>query len=167
MLNDLWTPDVKATQLAEKAFVRSTAMEAVKLGAQLATGTQVILEQAENVLGSRFNETILAETLPHPSDDAMDRSFHSASEEETADPISRYAEQPVNIQEGIQSAYTSMRRNLSSAAQTILAVPMEVFERSGSEACSITLIRLRFYLLSYRVLFVLSFEQCRLLCCGP
>jgi len=176
MLNDLWTPDVKATQLADvvsgvspirsvvnvgsgvadlvllpiaqyrkdgrvvrglqkgtKAFVRSTAMEAVKLGAQLATGTQVILEQAENVLGSNFNETILAETLPRLSDDAMDRSFHSTSEEETADPISRYAEQPVNIQEGIQSAYTSMRRNLSSAAQTILAVPMEVFERSGNE----------------------------------
>jgi autophagy-related protein 2 len=142
-------------------------MEAVKLGAQLATGTQVILEQAENVLGSKFNETILAETLPHLSEDAMDRSFHSASEEDTTDPISRYAEQPVNIQEGIQSAYTSMRRNLSSAAQTILAVPMEVFERSGSEACSTTLIHLRFYSPSYRVLFVLLFEQCRLLCCGP
>ncbi|KAH9996789.1 hypothetical protein BJV77DRAFT_960396 [Russula vinacea] len=131
MLNDLWTPDVKATQLADvvsgvapirsvvnvgsgvadlvllpiaqyrkdgrvvrglqkgtKAFVRSTAMEAVKLGAQLATGTQVILEQAENVLGSKFSETILAETLPHPSDDALDRSFHSTSDEETTDPIS-------------------------------------------------------------------------------
>jgi autophagy-related protein 2 len=181
MLNDLWTPDVKATQLADvvsgvspirsvvnvgsgvadlvllpiaqyrkdgrvvrglqkgtKAFVRSTAMEAVKLGAQLATGTQVILEQAENVLGSKFNETILAETLPHLSNDALDRSFHSTSDEETTDPISRYAEQPVNFQEGIQSAYTSIRRNLSSAAQTILAVPMEVFERSGSEACSTT-----------------------------
>jgi len=124
---------VRGLQKGTKAFVRSTAMEAVKLGAQLATGTQVILEQAENVLGSKFDETILAETLPHPSDDVMDRSFHSTLDEETADPISRYAEQPVNIQEGIQSAYTSMRRNLSSAAQTILAVPMEVFERSGSE----------------------------------
>ncbi|KAH9966770.1 hypothetical protein BC827DRAFT_1374003 [Russula dissimulans] len=178
MLNDLWTPDVKATQLADvisgvspirsvvnvgsgvadlvllpiaqyrkdgrvvrglqkgtKAFVRSTAMEAVKLGAHLATGTQVILEQAENVLGSNFNETILAETVPHPFEDAIDTDLHdSASESETADPISRYAQQPVDIREGIQSAYTSMRRNLSSAAQTILAVPMEVFERSGTEA---------------------------------
>ncbi len=142
-------------------------MEADKLGAQLATGTQVILEQAENVLGSKFNETILAETLPHPSDDAMDRSYHSTSDDETADPISRYAEQPVNIQEGIQSAYTSIRRNLSSAAQTILAVPMEVFERSGSEACPTPLILMQIYLTSYRVLFVLLFEQCRLLCCGP
>jgi len=177
MLNDLWTPDVKATQLADvisgvspirsvvnvgsgvadlvllpiaqyrkdgrvvrglqkgtKAFVRSTAMEAVKLGAHLATGTQVILEQAENVLGSKFNETILAETVPHPSEDSIGADLHdSASEGETADPISRYAQQPVDIREGIQSAYTSMRRNLGSAAQTILAVPMEVFERSGTE----------------------------------
>ena len=179
MLNDLWTPDVKATQLADvisgvspirsvvnvgsgvadlvllpiaqyrkdgrivrglqkgtKAFLRSTAMEAVKLGAQLATGTQVILEQTENVLGSKFNKTILAETVPRPPEDAIDTGFHdSTSDEEARDPISRYAEQPVDIREGIQSAYTSMRRNLGSAAQTILAVPMEVFERSGSEAC--------------------------------
>lgn len=177
MLNDLWTPDVKATQLADvisgvspirsvvnvgsgvadlvllpiaqyrkdgrvvrglqkgtKAFVRSTAMEAVKLGAQLATGTQVILEQAENVLGSGFGDTILAETVSHPLEDATDTDAHGwALDEESTDPISRYAEQPVDIREGIQSAYTSMRRNLSSAAQTILAVPMEVFERSGNE----------------------------------
>ncbi|KAI0306470.1 hypothetical protein B0F90DRAFT_1690173 [Multifurca ochricompacta] len=178
MLNDLWTPDVKATQLADvisgvspirsvvnvgsgvadlvllpiaqyrkdgrvvrglqkgtKAFVRSTAMEAVKLGAQLATGTQVILEQAENVLGSKFNEPVLAEAVSHPFEDGTEAGPHDWSlREEPTDPISKYAEQPVDIREGIQSAYTSIRRNLSSAAQTILAVPMEVFERSG-EAC--------------------------------
>lgn len=177
MLNDLWTPDVKATQLADvisgvspirsvvnvgsgvadlvllpiaqyrkdgrvvrglqkgtKAFVRSTAMEAVKLGAQLATGTQVILEQAENVLGSKFNETVLAETVSHLPEYVIDSSTDDwASNEESTDPISKYAEQPVDIRDGIGSAYTSIRRNLSSAAQTILAVPMEVFERSGSE----------------------------------
>jgi len=177
MLNDLWTPDVKATQLADviagvspirsvvnvgsgvadlvllpiaqyrkdgrvvrglqkgtKAFVRSTAMEAVKLGAQLATGTQVILEQAENVLGSKFNETVLAETVSYLPENVTDTGGDDwASNEELTDPISKYAEQPVDIRDGIESAYTSIRRNLSSAAQTILAVPMEVFERSGSE----------------------------------
>jgi len=125
---------VRGLQKGTKAFVRSTAMEAVKLGAQLATGTQVILEQAENVLGSGFGDTILAETVSHPPEDTTDTVVHGwALDEESTDPISRYAEQPVDIREGIQSAYTSIRRNLSSAAQTILAVPMEVFERSGSE----------------------------------
>jgi autophagy-related protein 2 len=202
MLNDLWTPDVKATQLADvisgvspirsvvnvgsgvadlvllpiaqyrkdgrvvrglqkgtKAFVRSTAMEAVKLGAHLATGTQVILEQAENVLGSGFGETILVETVSHPSEDAPDTVVHDwALDGESADPISRYAEQPSDIREGIQSAYTSIRQNLSSAAQTILAVPMEVFERSGSEVRS--RIRIHERALTYHHLGTCS-------CCDP
>ena len=177
LLNDLWTPDVKATQLVDvisgvspirsvvnvgsgvadlvllpiaqyrkdgrvvrglqkgtKAFVKSTATEAIKLGARLATGTQVILEQAENVLGGQFKDTVTAETMPTVLED-MD-------EEDTGDLISRYADQPSNIQEGVQSAYHSLRRNLNSAAQTILAVPMEVYERSGNEVspalCMIT-----------------------------
>ncbi|KAI0035921.1 hypothetical protein K488DRAFT_42229 [Vararia minispora EC-137] len=171
MLNDIWTPDVKATQLADmisgvapirsvvnvgsgvadlvllpiaqyrkdgrlirgvqkgaKAFVKSTAVEAVKLGARLATGTQVILERTENILGSQFNET---ETVMVREDFDLNTSEDSVGEQVT-DPISRYAEQPVDMKEGIQTAYASMRRNLNSAAQTILAVPMEVYERSGN-----------------------------------
>ncbi|KAI0065395.1 hypothetical protein BV25DRAFT_1821795 [Artomyces pyxidatus] len=174
-LNDLWTPDVKATQLADvisgvapirsvvnvgsgvadlvllpiaqyrkdgrvvrgvqkgtKAFVRSTAMEAVKLGARLATGTQVILEQTENVLGSQFNETVFAETVTSDSDEADPESDWNG-DRTLADPISKYAEQPMDLTEGFQSAYASLRRNFNSAAQTILAVPMEVYERSGNE----------------------------------
>ncbi|TCD64536.1 autophagy- protein 2 [Steccherinum ochraceum] len=172
LLNDLWTPDVKATQLVEvisgvapirsvvnvgsgvadlvllpiaqyrkdgrvvrglqkgtTAFVKSTATEAIKLGARLATGTQVILEQAETVLGGQFKDPVTAETMPPFTAAALE-------ELEDADPddlISRYADQPTNVSEGVQSAYQSLRRNLNSAAQTILAVPMEVYERSGNE----------------------------------
>lgn len=173
LLNDLWTPDVKATQLVEvisgvapirsvvnvgsgiadlvllpiaqykkdgrivrgvqkgaSAFVKSTAIEAIKLGARLATGTQVILEQAEGLLGNQFNEPITAEAvhfqLPE-GDDLFD------VEDEVGGVISKYAEQPSDIQEGVQTVYKSLRRNLNSAAQTILAVPMEVYERSGNE----------------------------------
>ncbi|KAE9409647.1 hypothetical protein BT96DRAFT_953466 [Gymnopus androsaceus JB14] len=153
LLNDLWTPDVKATQLVDvisgvapirsivnvgsgiadlvllpiaqykkdgrivhgvqkgtTSFVKSTAIEAIKLGAKLATGTQVILEQAEGVLGGSSDE-----------------------DENALDLISKYADQPVNVKEGVQSAYKSLQRNFNSAAQTILAVPMEVYERSGNE----------------------------------
>lgn len=170
LLNDLWTPDVKATQLVDvisgvapirsvvnvgsgvadlvllpiaqyrkdgrvvrglqkgtKAFVKSTAMEAIKLGARLATGTQVILEQAENVLGGQFKDPVTAETVPIPS-----TTFEDLDEED-ADLISRYADQPTNVKEGVQFAYESLRTHMNSAAQTILAVPMEVYERSGNE----------------------------------
>ncbi|EPQ58082.1 hypothetical protein GLOTRDRAFT_35556 [Gloeophyllum trabeum ATCC 11539] len=178
MLNDLWTPDVKATQMVDiisgvspirsvvnvgsgvadlvllpiaqykkdgrvirgvqkgtSAFVRSTAMEAIKLGARLATGTQVILEQAENVLGGQFVEPLTMEALQIPGDDEYGEPGAEllGHDEEAQDLISRYAEQPSDIKEGIQSAYKSLRRNFSSAAQTILAVPMEVYERSGNE----------------------------------
>lgn len=180
LLNDLWTPDVKATQLADvisgvapirsvvnvgsgvadlvllpiaqyrkdgrvfrgvqkgaRSFVKSTAMEAVKLGARLATGTQVILEQTENVLGSAFDEQITAETVTgSPVEPGFGQAGQNWLEDkETVDLISKYAEQPGGVTEGVQSAYTSLRRNLNSAAQTILAVPMEVYERSGNGVC--------------------------------
>ncbi|OSX65316.1 hypothetical protein POSPLADRAFT_1134429 [Postia placenta MAD-698-R-SB12] len=175
LLNDLWTPDVKATQLVDvisgvspirsvvnvgsgvadlvllpiaqykkdgrvvrglqkgaTAFVKSTAIEAIKLGAKLATGTQVILEQAENVIGGQFKDSITAEAL-QASPFAEEAEEPLTDDEDMGDLISRYAEQPMNVQEGMQSAYRSLRRNFNSAAQTILAVPMEVYDREGNE----------------------------------
>ncbi|EIN07297.1 hypothetical protein PUNSTDRAFT_144812 [Punctularia strigosozonata HHB-11173 SS5] len=179
LLNDLWTPDVKATQLVDvisgvapirsvvnvgsgvadlvllpiaqyrkdgrilrgmqkgtTAFMKSAGMEALRLGARLATGTQVILEQAETVLGGGSN-TVTAETLhvaPVSGNDFMEIGQDpSVDIDESQELISRYAEQPMDVKEGIQSAYRSLKRNVNSAAQTILAVPMEVYERSGSE----------------------------------
>lgn len=128
---------MRGVQKGTTAFVRSTAVEAIKLGARLATGTQVILEQAEGVLGSQFKNPVTAETLTVPSlgEDFIPPGFEGSDEDDEADDlISRYAEQPVDIKEGMQSAYKSLSRNLNSAAQTILAVPMEVYERSGNEA---------------------------------
>ena len=172
-MNDLWTPDVKATQLVEvisgvapirsvvnvgsgvadlvllpiaqykkdgrvirglqkgtTAFVQSTAIEAIKLGARLATGTQVILEQAEHVIGGQFKDPITAEAVQLP---AGFSEFEDGPGDADDELISRYAEQPMNVKEGVKSAVRSLRRNFNSAAQTILAVPMEVYERHGNE----------------------------------
>lgn len=194
-LNDLWTPDVKANQLADvisgvapirslvnvgtgmadlvllpiaqykkdkrvvrgmqkgmAAFMETTAIETIKLGARLATGTQVILEHAEHVLGAgalqdgqgQFGKTITTEAMPSPTMKAMSTfgSEHEGADlglsepiddfEETNPAISRYATQPEDLREGFQTAYRSMAKNLNAAAQTILAVPMEVYEQSGS-----------------------------------
>ena len=120
----------RGLQKGTNAFMKSTAMEAIRLGARLATGTQVILEQAETVLGGQFSDQVMAEAVqvatPLELDDGDD-------DEDPGDLISKYAEQPVNVKDGVQSAYRSLKRNLNSAAQTILAVPMEVYERSGNE----------------------------------
>lgn len=50
-----------------------------------------------------------------------------------ADLRSRYADQPANVSEGLHSAYKSLGRNLGTAAQTILAVPIQVYEGSGTD----------------------------------
>lgn len=123
---------VRGLQKGANSFVQSTAMEAIRLGARLATGTQVILEQAETVLGGHFRDQVTAEALQMPPGFEIDEE---GMEEDAGDLISKYADQPTNVKEGVKSAYKSLKRNLNSAAQTILAVPMEVYERSGNEVC--------------------------------
>lgn len=130
---------VRGVQRGTTSFVRSTALEAIKLGARLATGTQVILEKAETVLGGHFGSPITAEMI---EDDftrrkgSPGRRSDDEDEEDVggtdASPVSRYANQPADVKEGIESAYRSLSRNINSAAETILAVPMEVYERKGT-----------------------------------
>ncbi|KAK8870012.1 hypothetical protein IAR55_000582 [Kwoniella newhampshirensis] len=201
-LQDLWTPDVKANQLADVisgvspirsivnvgsgvadlillpieqyrkdgrlakgvqrgtgSFVKSTALELMKIGASLATGTQVILEKAEGVLGGggRFGENVVGQVEgaspnqsslaggdwdlgrgpmgDHGGGTTRGGEGGSSSEDDDGEnePISRYANQPEGVREGVQAAYKSLSRNVNAAAQTILAVPMEVYERSGDD----------------------------------
>ncbi|KAF8602843.1 hypothetical protein BDV93DRAFT_494104 [Ceratobasidium sp. AG-I] len=171
-LNDLWTPDVKATQLAEivagiapfrslvrvgagvadlvllpasagwrrdrrrERGVRGAAAEAAALGARLATGAQVVLERAESMLGGNAaNEggsgSGFMGARPGPGLSA----FRNTDEEGSGDErmISRYSEQPRDMREGIQSATRALRRNATAAAQTILAIPMEVYEQTEND----------------------------------
>ncbi|OXG22622.1 hypothetical protein C366_00940 [Cryptococcus neoformans Tu401-1] len=178
-LQDLWTPDVKANQLADvisgvspirsmvnvgsgvadlillpieqyrkdgriakgvqrgtNSFVKSTALEVMKLGARLATGTQVILERAEGVLGGKSGEDVVGQvqglsTNAFGVDSGMMEGGSSSEDEQEV--ISRYADQPEGMREGVQAAYKSLSKNVNAAAQTILAVPMEVYERSGDD----------------------------------
>lgn len=176
ILNDLWTPDVKANQLVDvisgvspirsavnvgsgvadlvllpiaqykkdgriirglqkgtNSFIKSTAMEALQLGARLATGTQVILEQAEMVLGGQYKEFMTGEPMYVGSPRDSDHIPPNAEYVGEGDLYSKYAEQPVNVKEGVHSAYRTLSQNIKSAGQTILAVPMEVYEQAGKE----------------------------------
>ncbi len=153
---------IRGLQKGTKAFVKSTAMEAIKLGAQLATGTQVVLEQAENFLGVKGEVT--AETLQFPPGISLSSDVISDNDDSDSDLISRYAEQPRNIKEGVQSASKAMARNLKVAGQTILAVPMEVYERSSNEVCVFKLYRHPADSLLVRDLLALSFEPYRSRC---
>ena len=111
------------------SFAANTLSEVATIGAQLATGTQVILEKAERALGGRETEEA---HLP----DMMESINLTEYEATLAGKKSRYADQPANINQGIAAAYTSLASNLTSAAQTILAVPMEVIEEAGNHQVS-------------------------------
>lgn len=164
LLQDIWTPDVKANQLSDVisgiapvrsavnvgtgvadlvllpidqirrdgrltrglqkgtlSFARSTALEAVKVGARLATGTQVILERAEVVLGAKVATDVRGETI------APGSMAGTPSGADAKDAFSRYAEQPANVSEGIKAGYQNFGESIRTTAQTILAVPLEVF----------------------------------------
>jgi len=132
--------------------VKTTALEALTIGARLANGTQIILEQAEGFFGNSPSPSAQAELEnsllrwesvgtvgdDENEDEDYEREYGFAGEDvedmtmSIAD-LSRYAHQPTNVKEGLQSAYKSLGKNLGEAAQTILAVPIEVYERSGTE----------------------------------
>ncbi|KAL7747026.1 autophagy- protein 2 [Sorochytrium milnesiophthora] len=98
---------IKGLRKGAQNFVTTTAVEALNLGTKLAVGTHGVLEQADNLLsGDRSQE--LAEAS-----------------------VSRYADQPANVKEGLELAYKSLSRNVTEAAK-VIAMPMEVFERDGS-----------------------------------
>lgn len=147
---------VRGVQKGTAAFMRSTGMEAIKIGARLAAGTQVILEQAEGVLGSgsgtagqggrsQFDHDIMAESIASPTGFGLEDPSGSEGTEDGGmdDPhwISKYADQPDSVGQGLQTAYKSMARNLNSAAQIILAVPMEVYEKAGTEVWRLTFLQ--------------------------
>jgi len=143
---------IRGVQMGAKSFFKTGMLEGVKIGAKLATGTQVILEAAEDALGGENRRTgsVVAEPIDteyfgsppanrsvlSPSDDESDdgglsQSMIGVSDGDKA--ISRYADQPLDVRQGVEEAYKTFGKNLNAAAQTILAVPMEVYERTGNE----------------------------------
>ncbi|KAK0549985.1 autophagy- protein 2 [Tilletia horrida] len=226
-LNDIWTPDVKANQLADVvagiapirtvvnvgagladlvllpieqyqkdgrlvkgisrglgSFAKTATLEAVKLTAQLVTGTQVILERAEHVLGGRMSSDVRTETLgplsgpsglsqqsmtgesasgtprgpggsgtpvssgarpiarPRMSEELIDPVARGLGEDaEEVVPLSKYARPPEDMRDALTQAYAGLRRGVNSAAQTILAVPMEVYESPSGGGAAQPVIR--------------------------
>ncbi|KAI9594209.1 ATG C terminal domain-containing protein [Syncephalis fuscata] len=78
--------------------------------------------------GTTTAATVIASVSPPPSSSRVHGTTTSAS---TSTSTSKYGEQPTSFNEGMELAYDSMKRNVGTAAHTIFAVPMEVYEKSG------------------------------------
>lgn len=109
---------VRSFQKGALAFAKTTTSELVKLGAKLAIGTQTVLQGAEDLLSS-------------PSINRADVSggWEDAElDEEEKEQISRYADQPIGVVQGLRGAYASLERDLVLAKDAIIAMPGEALE---------------------------------------
>jgi autophagy-related protein 2 len=131
----------KGLKAGAKSFVKSTMLEAARIGARLATGTQVILEQAETALAGTGESSSSRSSQRQRLNDEEEEGSLNESDDEPVSRISRYADQPDNLMQALSEAQEGLSRGLNQAAQTILAVPMEVYERRSGEGGSRPVVR--------------------------
>lgn len=207
---------IRGLQKGGQAFTRATTLEALKIGAKLAVGTQVLLEHADEIFGSgaaaagghtiagsrgagaesddgsdpynnnngkRMVATMVTDSEAYMQESIDDedqllqhlhyqqqqqqqlehqhylQSIGQGTSSSSASPtgaavslakgnnvaalsrVSKYANQPADINEGMELAYKSLSKNIGTAAHTIFAVPMEVYERTGAQGSVRAVIR--------------------------
>lgn len=106
---------MRGIQKGASAFAKSTTLEAIRLGTKLAVGTQILLEQADDILS--FDSSDVSATVIREDEEQV---------------ASKFSNQPSTVSEGVEMAYQSLSKNITAAAQTIYAIPMEVYEKTGS-----------------------------------
>ncbi|PIA15156.1 hypothetical protein COEREDRAFT_45399 [Coemansia reversa NRRL 1564] len=125
-----------------KSFAKTTALEAIQLGAKVAINAQTLLEQAGDILNVDVASSGDSGSAPHSHESRRD-GIHTGGGSDyggstgTSAPAttrrgvfnkSKYAKQPENLSEGMRQAYASLRNNVSDAVETILAIPLVVQE---------------------------------------
>ncbi|CAG8442536.1 10645_t:CDS:10 [Acaulospora colombiana] len=124
---------IRGLQKGTQSFAKATTMEAIKFGTKLAVGTQTLLEHAEEILSVNGDDSNLSA--------AGDEEGFESEEDNGKESISKYADQPADLNEAIEVAYKSLRQNFGTAAHTIFAVPMKVYEKTGTQGSVKAVIR--------------------------
>lgn len=96
------------------SFLHSTTLELARIGARLAVGAQTLLEHADDIV----------ENDPAREEERVERRLGIAT-------TSKYSSPPADLGEGVFSALHSIKDGLQGAAETIIAVPVQVYERRG------------------------------------
>ncbi|KAI7849311.1 hypothetical protein BDC45DRAFT_574027 [Circinella umbellata] len=147
---------IRGIQKGTQAFARTTAMEAINLSARFASGAQVILEQADDFLASSSRHS--REFIPLEYDaDLVDQveddndgfffanaavaavaanEYHLYHHQKDTTTMSKFANQPSDLSQGLQFAYKNLSQNIGAAAQTIFAVPTEIIEQNNNNDMS-------------------------------
>ncbi|KAJ1958415.1 autophagy- protein 2 [Linderina pennispora] len=130
---------VQGIKRGAKSFARTTALEAIQLGAKVAVNTQTLLEQAGDILNVDVGgelEEIEVDLNDWPDYVSEQSSSTAAAARRGSFGTSKYARQPENISDGVKQAYASLRSNVGDAVQTILAIPVVVQEDEEDESRS-------------------------------
>ncbi|KAI8824336.1 uncharacterized protein EV422DRAFT_519800 [Fimicolochytrium jonesii] len=120
---------LRGLQKGAKSFAKAATTETIKMGTKLAVGTQVLLEQADEILGGEGGGS---------NGDNTEYGFGPSG---SADQISKYSEQPLDMREGVELGWKGLSRNVATAARTVLAVPTEVYENTGTQGTVRAVIR--------------------------
>ncbi|KAJ1926358.1 autophagy- protein 2, partial [Linderina macrospora] len=130
---------VQGIKRGAKSFARTTALEAIQLGAKVAVNTQTLLEQAGDILNVDVGgelEEIEVDLNDWPDYVSEQSSSTTTAARRGSFGASKYARQPENISDGVKQAYASLRSNVGDAVQTILAIPVVVQEDEEDESRS-------------------------------
>ncbi|KAF2681024.1 hypothetical protein K458DRAFT_85184 [Lentithecium fluviatile CBS 122367] len=114
---------VRSLQKGIFAFATHTTSEVARLGAKVAIGTQNILEGAE-----KFLNPAQASPGRSPAHHDWDGEDPSSSDSEEPRTVSNYANQPIGMRAGLQSAARHLQRDLMAARDAVIAMPAEFME---------------------------------------
>jgi len=95
---------LKGLRMGTRSFLRNTVKEGARLGSRLAISTQVVLEHIDDIF-----------------EGGTDRTEGS----------SKFSNNPANLHEGLKQAYRSLKEGTGDALQTIVAIPVQVYEKEG------------------------------------
>jgi len=120
-------------------FLKTMAVETLNVGSRFAAGTQVLLESADIFSAILEPNDSTTPTIPVTATDHESTQFGEDSPDSTALALppppprrSKFADQPTNAKEGFLHAYGSLSRELKNAANTVICIPIEEYQRSGT-----------------------------------
>ncbi|AMD19458.1 HBR557Cp [Eremothecium sinecaudum] len=125
----------RSIQKGAQDFIKTTSGELLRLGVRMASGTQIILEYTEELLGGQghrargprtayiydeqsspiYKEDTDLFRSPRRNQTPSDQSETSEEDFERVNVISLYADQPANVQSGVKDAYGSLGKNFNIA----------------------------------------------------
>ncbi|KAI3531500.1 ATG C terminal domain-containing protein [Colletotrichum abscissum] len=161
ILNDIWMPDVKGTQLAGVLAGLAPVRGIVNIGSGFkelievpikeykkdgrivrslgkgaaafarTTGTEMVKFGAKLAIGTQYALQGAEGLLNKPQ---TDNTWEEADlDPEEKKQISLYADQPTGVIQGLRGGYSSLTRDLNMARDAIIAVPGEVMDSSSAQ----------------------------------